>query len=294
MMMWMANRNRIALIVFLIAFLSSCASNKKLTVGATAQLLEDVARSSYKQSDLRVIREGMPAYLMLMDGMVEAWPDNECLLLAAAQAYASFASAFIDDSNADYAAMLYGRAMDYALRALVLRGFQQPRQIALNDFKKHLEQMDHGDVPYLFWAAANWGNWIGKNLRSMAAVAELPRVELMMQRVLELDETFYYGGPHLFMGIWYASRPPMAGGNLKLARQHFLQAINIGEDKFLMARIYYADYYARKTFDKQLYTSILNQALDTPADIVAELTLLNTVAHKKAQTMLEAADDFFD
>ncbi len=61
-----------------------------------------------------------------------------------------------------------------------------------------------------------------------------------------------------------------------------------------MARIYYADYYARKTFDKQLYTSILNQALDTPADIVPELTLLNTVAHKKAQTMLEAADDFFD
>jgi len=39
-----------------------------------------------------MIREGMPAYLMLMDGMIEAWPDNEQLLIAAAQAYSSFAS----------------------------------------------------------------------------------------------------------------------------------------------------------------------------------------------------------
>ena len=29
------------------------------------------------------------------------------------------------------------------------------------------------------------------------------------EKVLELDEGFYYGGPHLFMGIWFASRPKM-------------------------------------------------------------------------------------
>ena len=68
----------------------SCATSKTMTVGATASLLEDVARSAYRQSDLRLIREGMPAYLMLIDGMVEAVPDNERLLITAAQAYASF------------------------------------------------------------------------------------------------------------------------------------------------------------------------------------------------------------
>ena len=68
---------------------AGCGVHKKMTVVSVAALVEDVAKASYKQSDLRLVREGMPAYLMLMDGMVEGWPDNERLLLAAAQAYSS-------------------------------------------------------------------------------------------------------------------------------------------------------------------------------------------------------------
>ena len=39
---------------------AACAPNKQMAVGSAATLLEEVAKSSYKQSDLRVIREGMP------------------------------------------------------------------------------------------------------------------------------------------------------------------------------------------------------------------------------------------
>ncbi len=64
-----------------------------MTVISVGSLLEDVAKASSRQSDLRLIREGMPAYLLLMDGMVEAWPGNDRLLIAAAQGYSSYASA---------------------------------------------------------------------------------------------------------------------------------------------------------------------------------------------------------
>ena len=93
----------------------SCAANKKMTVAATADLLESIAASSSRQSDLTVIREGMPAYLMLLDGLVEAWPENERLLLAAAQTYASFAS--ISLKGAESNNRLYRKATRYALRA---------------------------------------------------------------------------------------------------------------------------------------------------------------------------------
>ena len=63
-----------------------------MTVISVGSLLEDVAKASSKQSDLRLIREGMPAYLMLIDGMIEAWPGNDRLLIAAAQGYSSYAS----------------------------------------------------------------------------------------------------------------------------------------------------------------------------------------------------------
>jgi hypothetical protein len=283
----------IILLCLLIVFPTNCATQKKITVGATALLLEDIAKSAYKQSDTRVIREGMPAYLLLMDGMVEAWPNNEKLLIAAAQGYATFAGAFIQDQDKAYAITLYARAKDYALRSLEHRGLKDPVSRSFDDFEAGVNNMDKDDVTFMFWAATCWGSWIQLNMGSMEAMAELPRVVSLMKRVLELDEGYYYGGPHLFMGLWYGSRPKMAGGDLNLAREHFLKAIELGQGKFLMAYILYAENYAKKTFDKDLYISILENVQGTPADIVPELTLLNTVAHHKAKELLAEADEYF-
>jgi hypothetical protein len=275
----------------LLLTLQACAANKKMTVGATALLLEEVARSSYRQSDLRMIREGTPAYLMLMEGMVAAWPDNAELLLAAGQGHASYASTFAEDP--DHARMLYQKAKTYALKALEKRGVPNPDRGAFEGFEKALNKLEKADVPYLFWSASCWGNWIGLNLDSMEAMAALPRVELMMRRVLELDEGYYYGGPHLFLGIWYAMRPKMAGGDLSKSQNHFQKALELGQGKFLMADVHYAQYYARKAFDRELFESTLKKVLAVPADIFPDLTLLNTVAHQKAREMLKRADEYF-
>jgi hypothetical protein len=229
-----------------------------------------------------------------MDGMVEAVPANARLLLAASQSYASYAGAFVEETDPDYARVLYKRSRDYAIAALAQRGLPDAATSPFETFEQRVAAMGSREVPYLFWCAANWGSWISLNLDSMAAMAELPRVELMMQRVLALDESFHYGGPHVFMGIWYASRPKMAGGDLTLARKHFRRAWDLGNHQFLMTQVYFAQYYARKTFDKQLYVQTLQEVLKCPVDGVPELTLLNTVAHRKARQMLEEADDFFD
>jgi hypothetical protein len=257
-------------------------------------LLEEVARSSSKQSDLRILREGMPAYLMLIDGMIEAWPDNEQLLISAAQSYSSFASLFVEDQDKEYANLLYGRGKQYALRSLERRGFKEPLQRPSDDFKEGLKSLGKKDVPTIFWAATCWANWIRLNLDSMEALSELPRVEWMMKRVLEIDEGFYYGGPHLFMGIWFASRPKIAGGDLKKAQEHFLRALDLGKGKFLMAYVYYANYYARKMMDKELFTSTLQKVLETPAETSPDLVLLNTVAKKQAKDLLSHVGEYFE
>ena len=285
--------NYASLFILLIILLTACGTTKSLTVASTAELLEDVARASYKQSDLKLIREGMPSYLMLIDGMVEAVPENKQLLITAAKSYASYASAFIQDEDKAYALILYAKAKSYALRALELNGFKNPLSRSFEDFDSGLEMMKKRDVPYLFWAASCWGSWISLNRGSMEAMAELPRVISMMKRVLVLDEAFYYGGAHIFMGILEASKPRIAGGDLNIARYHFLRAIELGEGKFLMTKVYYADFYAKKAFDKALFVATLEEVLKTPADSVPELTLLNSVAHTRAQKMIDAADDYF-
>jgi hypothetical protein len=288
------NRTRFFFFLCLLFFLSSCLPNKKLTVGATATLLEEVARASYRQSDLRILREGMPAYLMLIDGMVQAVPDNEQLLISAAQSYSSFASLFVEDQDKEYANLLYERGKQYALRSLEMRGFKEPLQRPFDDFKEGLKRLGKKDVPYIFWAATCWVNWIRLNLDSIEAISELPRVESLMKRALELDEGFYYGGPHLFMGIWFASRPKIVGGDLKKAQEHFLKALDLGQGKFLMAYVYYANYYARKMTDKDLFTSTLQKVLETPAETSPDLVLINTVAKKQAKELLSHVGEYFE
>jgi tetratricopeptide (TPR) repeat protein len=274
--------------------ISACLPSKKLTVGSAAILLEGVARASSRQTDLRILREGTPAYLMLIDGMIQTWPDNERLLIAGAQSYSSFASLFVEDQDQDYANLLYARGKGYALRSLERRGLTDPLQKPFDDFMRGVRNLGKKDMPILFWTATCWANWIRLNLDSMEALSELPKVEGMMKRALELDEGFYYGGPHLFMGIWYAVRPKIAGGDLKKSQEHFLKALDLGRRKFLLAYVYYARYYARKSDDKKLFIETLQKVLESPVDTAPDLILINTIAKKQANELLSHVEEYFE
>jgi hypothetical protein len=280
-------------VVSLLGLTPACFPSKKMTVISTGLLLEEVARSAARQTDLQLIQEGMPSYLLLMDGMIEAWPDQDQLLLAAARMYSSYAS-LIEERSEEQARVLYGRARGYALNAMALRGLRKPAESSLEEFHEGVKRLGKKDLPYLFWAASCWANWIGVNLGSMEALADLPRVEAMMRRVLELDEAYSYGGAHIFMGIWYASRPKGFGGDLPKAQGHFLKAIQLGQGKFLMTYVYFANYYARKAMDRPLFTSTLQKVLEAPADAPPELNLLNTVARKKAEGLLARVEEYFE
>jgi len=96
------------------------------------------------------------------------------------------------------------------------------------------------------------------------------------------------------MGILFASRPKVAGGDLKKSQEHFLKAIDLGEGKFLMAYVYYANYYARQTLDKDLFISTLQKVQETPANILPDLTLINTVAKKQAKELMSRVEEYFE
>ena len=274
-------------------FYSACIP-KALTVAAVGSILEDVVKSSSKQSDISILREGTPAYLMLIDGLIEAYPQNEKLLVAGASAYSSYAALFPEREDRDKAKRLYLKGRQYGLRALSKRKeFRGLLPKPLDQFEPFLKNFGKKDVPALFWTASCWGSWISLSTDSVEAMAEIPKVLCMMQRVLELDEGFYYGGPHLFLAVYHLSRPKAYGGNPEKARSHFKKAFEMSQEKFLMGHVLYAKYYARQAFDRELFVSTLEKVLEAPADSVPELTLLNTMAKQQAKRLLEEVDDYF-
>ena len=149
-------------LLFLGLFLSlslGCFPSKRMTVISAGSLLGDVAKASCETIEPETDPGGHPSYLMLMDGMIEAWPDNDRLLIAAAQAYASYASLLLVDQDQkdqekearEYDAMgLYGKARKYALKSLEMRGLKKPLETPLDDFKDGLKGLGKKDLSHPF------------------------------------------------------------------------------------------------------------------------------------------------
>ena len=78
-----------------------------------------------------------------------------------------------------------------------------------------------------------------------------------MERVLQLDPGYYYGERAPFQGDPLSARPEQFGGNLEKADEHFQEAMRWGQGKFLMAEVYYAQYYARQRLDRELFEKTL-------------------------------------
>jgi len=285
----------VALLLSFVLLQAGCAPFKSTRVAAVAYTLQDVANAAAKQSSLSVVREGTPAYLMLIDGLLEAYPDNAELLVAGCRAYSSYASSFLNDEQQDEATALYQKAKLYGFKAL-----SRQRSFAaaaaggnVEDFNALLQRCDKADVPALFCAAGAWAGWISSNMDNLEALADLSLLEATMKRLIELDGAYYYGGPHLLLGVYLAAKPAALGGSPAEARKQFDAAFSLGADKLLGAKVLYAKYYARSINDRELFVQTLQEVLAAPVDQVPELTLANVVAKKQAAALLTKTEEYF-
>jgi hypothetical protein len=264
----------------------------------TRPLFDDLNRSFLQQEDVIIAEAGAPAFLLVLDGLIEHSPENKSLLLAGAQAYSAYAAAFVGTQAPERNKRLTEKAKAYALRALSLhrKQFGKVKDEPYPEFVPCLENFQGKDVPYVFHAAVCWAGWIQSHSDSMEAVADLPKVQALIERVIALDETYYYGASHTFMGVLLTIRPPSLGGRPDEARKHFERAIELGQGRLLPTYVMYARNYAKLMYEEELFYDLLNTVLKAPVDTVPELTLVNTLAREQAGELIEQArvEEYFD
>jgi len=257
-------------------------------------LINPLNHSLQRQTDLNLVREGTPTLLLMLDGLIAEHPDNRKLLLTATQAYSSYASTLFELGEVERAATLSTKARDYGIALLCLTpSLQENLHTQLESFSGCLVSFQKTNVPSLFWAGYGWATWIRFQDGAPAALADLPRVEQIMLRVIDLDETYYYGAAHIFLGYYYGSRPELLGGNLEKSRSHFERALQIADRNFLLAQVSFAESYARLTFNRELFKDLLTEVLNHPHENDSELTTSNQLAKNRARTLLAQIDDFF-
>jgi hypothetical protein len=265
----------------------------QLLVGrATTRLAADFSAAVLDQDDPLIVRDGGPAYLIAIDGMIEGSPENQTLLLAGARLYAAYASAFVEDSSR--AARLALRAKVYGERALCAENakFCGVSELSFDEFEEAMTQAGPLDVDALYGLGSAWASWIQANSSDWSAIADIPKVQSLMERVVEIDSDHESGGAHLFLGILYTLRPASMGGQPEVGREHFESSIELSDGKNLTAKMLFARQYARLVFDKELHDRLLNEVVSAEPKAKG-FTLSNMMAQDEARELLADSDEYF-
>lgn len=260
------------------------------------------------ESDLTVVESTLEGNIGTLERLAKL--GNEGLIVKTARAYASYAGFFEDKmeeaeiaGDMETAAAMRAQAIEYYQRseayafkvlAKSSKSFNEPRTVGIPVFETALQRLKKNQVEPLFWAAYAVGRGISLQKDDPMQVIDLVRVELMMRRVLELDETFYYGSAHLFYTVYYGDRSVSIGGNPEKAIEHIKRVDEINDGKFLMSKYYLARYYAYPKQDAELYRQALQEVLDAPSDIYPGEEAATALAKSRAKRWLDQIDMLFD
>ncbi len=215
---------------------------------------------------------------------------NVELLITLARGNYFLADAFLVNDK-DRQTAVYEKSLSFAEKAMAVH----PEFKALVESGEAVEDavkvLEVEYVGAIYWASASLGKW-GLNKGLATILKNKERGRKMMERCVELDDTYFYGGPHRWFGSYYGKLPAIAGRDLPKAKEHFDQAIAIAPNYF-GTRVLQAEYYSKNAQDKELFQSDLEFVINTPSDVIPELIPEQDVEKQKAQEMLDAIEDTF-
>lgn len=279
----------------LIFCFSGCVVVRKGAAKLVSPVATQLSTGLMYQSDVELVRDGAPAFLLMLDALAETHADNPAVLMAAADAQVAYATGFVDKANKSRTKAMYAKAQTFGLRALDLRNkrFAKARNGGtLDDFTAALRYFKKDDAAALYTTASAWVMWIIASSDSPAALGDMPKVLAMMARVQDLNPGIHQGGVDLFYGIYYTVLPLGGGRDLERARKCFERSMAFAGPDYLLPKVTFAEFYARYAYDQELFENTLREVLAAQPQ-APEFTLMNAVAKTRAQTLLDQVDDLF-
>jgi len=277
------------LVSWLLPGMSGCAMVVDRVAGNMAG---NLSAAILNQEDPETVRDGAPAYLLLMDSLVEGNPESAQLLGSAANLYAAYGAVFVKDD--ERAKRLTHRAREYGARAICVQYTPSCSWSGMDfdSFKASLAGLEIDDVPALYSYTVSSLAFTRAHSDDWGVLAELPKVEYALDRLFELDDAYQGGTIHLYMGVLNCLRPPALGGQPEIGRAHFERADELSGGKDLSVKVEFARSYARMMYNRELHDQLLHEVLEADP-VYPGYTLFNTLAQREARELLETADDYF-
>lgn len=283
------SRSKVLLLALAGMLTGGCAS---LISSAASGLADNLSAAMLNQNDPETVRDGAPAYLLLLDSFLEGSPDDPALLAAAANMYASYGAVFAEDP--ERARRLTKRARDYGARAICLSFKPACRWqgMSYDEYKATLADLStkHADVAYAYGLSSLV--YIRAHSDDYNALARLPHAEALLTRYLDVNDGESEASVYVYLGILATIRPSALGGEPEKGRAAFERAIELTDGKDLNAKFEYARGYARLLYKRELHDKLLIEVIAANPNVPG-YTLTNVLAQQDAAELLASADDYF-
>ncbi len=242
----------------------------------------------------QLLKDGMPSNVLLVTALAEMDPDNQALLSKTCFLYTAYGM-MVEDEDPGYAVELYTIAKEYGMRSMktdktFAKGLAEGKKIpeltgGLG--KKYMEN--------LCWTGLAYGLFLMQNMDDPMALMDMPDCVAMVQRSMELDETYMFGVGKAFMGGYYAMLPEFLGlgGGPDASSAMFEEARKISDGKFLMVDVFEARFLSTYVDDQERFDMLLNRVLEADVTALDGGAGLNDLAKTKAEYFLSIKDTLF-
>jgi predicted anti-sigma-YlaC factor YlaD len=281
-------------------------SVQRLVVDRVGDALAQGGNVYATDDDVELVGAATPFGLKLIESLLADSPRHAGLLLAASRGFTQYAYAFVELPAAEleernvaaaYAARerarrLYLRAQAYGLLGLEVAHTGFADQLA-RDPVAALAVLRAADVPLLYWTAASWAAAISLAKDNAQMLADLPSVQRLAGRALELDESYERGALHVLQISLVMAQPMAESERLSAARQHFDRAVALSAGNQAAPYVTYAEAVSIPTNRRAEFESMLDGALGVEPSAAPTSRLANEVFQKRARALRLRADQLF-
>jgi len=295
------------IVILLLCVLSvTGCSIKRMAVNKLGDALASGGNTFASDDDPELVKQAVPFSLKLMESLLAESPEHKGLLFATSSGFTQYGYAFVQQDadeleDVDFSAAqelrararrLYLRARNYGLRGLDARhtGFSDALRAGPKSAVAKLRKVD---VPTAYWTAVSWAAAISVSKDDPDLIADLPIVEALMDRCLELDESFDRGAVHSFLIAYEMARQGAEGNPAVRAREHFQRAIELSKGQLAGPYVSYAESVMIKQQDREQFNSLLEQALAINPDEHTDSRLVNLIMQRRARWLLSRTDELF-
>ena len=278
------------LLIVNLNFIIACAP---IVSNITDNLARNLSDAVLNQEDPKIVRDGAPAYLLLLDSLVAGNPENPVILSSASDLYTSYSAIFVNDANRSK--ILSERALKYSKKALCISYEDSCNwdDYSFDDFNLSLDNFDMKYSDLLLTYSTSYLVYIRSHSNDWNAIARLPYIESALEYYVEKNpETENIDSVYTYLGILSTLLPPALGGDYEKGKRYFENAIEFSGDQNLSAKVEYALSYARPLYDRELHDKLLQEVISSNP-VKKNYTLLNVIAKEQASSMLEDADEYF-